>query len=97
MLLDAINMGASDLHFEPYEKFKLTGKELLKDIAYDNGGIPTTEKKFFYILRGEKTAAKQLILSKCLILCALKWRKLHPPKEVGEILFFRRLKKGPSI
>ena len=50
-------------------------KGLLQDISYDNGGIPTKEKKFFYVLRGEKTAAKQHILSKCLLLCTLKWRK----------------------
>jgi type IV pilus assembly protein PilB len=36
MLLDAINMGASDLHFEPYEKFyriryRMDG--VLRDIA----------------------------------------------------------------
>jgi hypothetical protein len=59
-------------------------KGLLQDISYNNGGIPTVEKKFFYILRGEKTAAKQLILSKCLLLCALKWRKTSE-KEKGKI------------
>ena len=59
-------------------------KELLQDYTYDNGGIPTTEKKFYYVLRGEKTAAKQLILSKCLLLCALKWRKCTA-KEIGKV------------
>jgi hypothetical protein len=71
--------------FSTIEAFGSTAmKGLLQDYTYDNGGIPTTEKKFFYVLRGEKTAAKQLILSKCLLLCALKWRKTTE-KEKGKM------------
>ena len=71
--------------FTAIEAFGSTAlKELLQDITYDIGGIPTTEKKFYYVLQGGKTAAKQLILSKCLLLSALKWRKTSE-KEKGKM------------
>ena len=63
-----------------------TLKELLTDITHDNDGIPTTEKRFYYELRGTKNTAKHVILNKCLLLCAFKWRKTSPKAEVGQML-----------
>ncbi len=44
-----------------------------------------TERLFYFVLRGKKTEQKRIILSKCLLICALKWRNLSK-KDFGKPL-----------
>ncbi len=43
------------------------------------------ERVFYFMLRGSKTEQKRIILGKCLLLCALKWRNIKT-KDLGKPL-----------
>jgi hypothetical protein len=49
----------------------------------------TVKKKkniaFYFIMEGERSEEKRLVLSKCLLLCALKWR-VTAKKNFGKLL-----------
>jgi hypothetical protein len=44
------------------------------------------DRKFYFLVRGDRDETKRVIISKCLLLCALKWRNLKPGVNHGKFL-----------
>jgi hypothetical protein len=65
--------GIEERFFETIETYG--GPQLLKllPIITVNKGTER-DRAFYFLLRGKRTEQKRIILSKCLLLCALKWR-----------------------
>lgn len=67
--------GVETRFFDTIEKYGGPQLQQLLQIITVNNGIEK-DRLFYFMLRGQKTEPKRVILSKCLLLCALKWRVL---------------------
>jgi hypothetical protein len=75
------NKGIEARFFDTIEKY---GGPQLKLLLEETTTKYEKERKFYFMLRGERQLAKQKILNKCLLLCALKWRQGRGKKK-GEL------------
>jgi hypothetical protein len=89
----------STVNTKRYEKTKWGVEDRFFETIQNHGGpqlnqllpIITTKKGterdrvFYFILRGEKTEQKRIILGKCLLLCTIKWRNTKT-KDKGKPL-----------
>jgi hypothetical protein len=76
--------GVEDRFFETIEKHGDPQLQPLLPFITTNKGTER-DRVFCFMLRGNKTEQKRIILSKCLLLCALKWRNITR-KDHGEPL-----------
>jgi hypothetical protein len=76
--------GIEDRFFETIEKYGGTQLQQLLTTITTNKGTER-DRAFYFVLRGRKTEQKRIILSKCLLLCALKWRN-QTKKDFGNPL-----------
>ncbi len=58
--------------FDTIEKY---GEPQLKLLLEETTTKYEKVRKFYFMLCGDRQLAKQKILNKCLLLCALKWRQ----------------------
>jgi hypothetical protein len=72
------NKGIEMRFFDTIEKY---GSQQLKLLLQETTSNFEKDKRFYFMLRGEKETPKQKILNQCLLLCALKWRISHGPKK----------------
>jgi hypothetical protein len=70
--------------FETLENFGGVAMEKLSQLAPVNDGTGLFDRLFYLLLSGEKTERKRVIVDRCMVLIAQKWRKLSPPKEAGD-------------
>jgi hypothetical protein len=68
---ESTKLGHVNRFFDTISQF---GSAELKKLLVEVKVKKTKNKAFYFILQGEPTEEKRLILSKCLLLCALKWR-----------------------
>ncbi len=64
--------------FDTIEEF---GSQQLKLLLQKTTSKFEKDKRFYFMLRGEKELPKHKILYQCLLLCALKWRISRGPKK----------------
>jgi hypothetical protein len=76
--------GVEKRFFETIEQYgNAELKQLLTVCTPGVGMLP--ERRFYTLLRGDMTEQKRIILGKCLLICALKWRNLTK-REYGKPL-----------
>ncbi len=63
--------GVEARFFDTIDKY---GGTELKKLLFQHTTPLQSDRLFYFLLRGRKTEEKRLILSKCLLICALKWR-----------------------
>jgi hypothetical protein len=78
----------SSVNSGKYEKQKTSVEDRFFQTIKDYGGLAmsdllifvrhglTIDRKFYFLVRGDRDETKRVIISKCLLLCALKWRNL---------------------
>jgi hypothetical protein len=76
--------GIEERFFETIEKYGGPHLQVLLPTITANKGTER-DRTFYFVLRGRKTEQKRIILGKCLLLCALKWRNVKK-KEYGKPL-----------
>jgi hypothetical protein len=72
------NKGIEARFFDTIDRY---GGQQLKYLLEEITTNFEKEKRFYFMLRGAREIAKQKILNKCLVLCALKWRQFKGEKK----------------
>jgi hypothetical protein len=68
---EKIKNGVENRFFDTIDKY---GSPELKKLLVQHTTPFKSDKLFYFLLREKRTEEKRLILSKCLLICALKWR-----------------------